>query len=56
MNQSIAICRYLGRELKIAGSNNWESLEIDAIVDTIQDLRQSMYCIILITQNTFNLF
>ncbi|GLG94924.1 Glutathione S-transferase [Gryllus bimaculatus] len=38
-HQSISICRFLGREFGLAGENNWEGLQIDAVVDTIQDLR-----------------
>nr|WEU54066.1 glutathione s-transferase sigma-1 [Protohermes costalis] len=38
-HQSGAICRYLAREFGLAGDNNWEALEIDTIVDTINDLR-----------------
>lgn len=41
--QSQAICRYLGRELKLAGNNNWESMEVDMIVDTLTDLRMSKF-------------
>ncbi|KAK5640320.1 hypothetical protein RI129_011131 [Pyrocoelia pectoralis] len=37
--QSIAICRYLAKKVKLAGANDLEDLEIDAIVDTINDLR-----------------
>ncbi|KAK5640387.1 hypothetical protein RI129_011198 [Pyrocoelia pectoralis] len=36
---SIAICRYLAKKVKLAGANDLEDLEIDAIVDTINDLR-----------------
>ncbi|KAK7863745.1 hypothetical protein R5R35_011148 [Gryllus longicercus] len=38
-HQSVSICRFLGREFGLAGENNWEGLQIDAVVDTIQDLR-----------------
>jgi len=38
-HQSAAICRYLGKQLGLNGSNDWEALEIDAIVDTITDFR-----------------
>ncbi|KAF5279379.1 hypothetical protein FQA39_LY05489 [Lamprigera yunnana] len=40
--QSVAICRYLAREVKLCGLNDWEDMEIDAIVDTINDLRKKM--------------
>jgi len=38
INQSVAICRYLAKQCGLAGKNDWESLEIDSAVDTIQDL------------------
>uniref|UniRef100_V5GZQ6 glutathione transferase n=1 Tax=Anoplophora glabripennis TaxID=217634 RepID=V5GZQ6_ANOGL len=37
--QSAAICRYLAKQVKLVGKNEWEDLEIDATVDTITDLR-----------------
>ncbi|XP_023313068.1 glutathione S-transferase-like isoform X1 [Anoplophora glabripennis] len=37
--QSIAICRYLAKQVKLVGKDDWEDLEIDATVDTITDLR-----------------
>ncbi|XP_030749148.1 glutathione S-transferase-like [Sitophilus oryzae] len=38
-HQSMAICRYLGKQLKLNGKDDWEDLEIDTIVDTINDFR-----------------
>ncbi|KAI4471547.1 glutathione s-transferase [Holotrichia oblita] len=38
-NQSTAIARYAAKQAKLVGSNDWENLEIDAIVDTINDFR-----------------
>ncbi|XP_045462158.1 glutathione S-transferase isoform X2 [Harmonia axyridis] len=38
--QSLAICRYLAKQVKLAGNDDWENLEIDSIVETINDLRQ----------------
>ncbi|XP_072381986.1 glutathione S-transferase-like [Diabrotica undecimpunctata] len=38
-HQSTAISRYLAKQVKLVGSNDWEDLEIDAAVDTINDLR-----------------
>ncbi|KAF5279374.1 hypothetical protein FQA39_LY05484 [Lamprigera yunnana] len=38
-HQSIAICRYLAKKVKLNGSDDWEDLQIDAIVDTINDFR-----------------
>jgi glutathione S-transferase len=39
--QSIAVARYLGKLVKLAGKDDWENLEIDAVVDTINDMRLS---------------
>lgn len=41
IHQSVAITRYLAKQLKLAGDNDLQDLEIDAVVDTINDLRQS---------------
>ncbi|KAJ8949991.1 hypothetical protein NQ318_002401 [Aromia moschata] len=30
-NQSVAICRYLAKQVKLVGKDDWEDLEIDAI-------------------------
>lgn len=43
INQSVAICRYLAKQFGLAGKDDWENLEIDAIVDSINDLRTSEY-------------
>lgn len=40
-HQNLAIARYLAKKGKLIGSDDWEDLEIDAIVDTINDLRTS---------------
>ncbi|GLG96500.1 Putative Per a allergen [Gryllus bimaculatus] len=37
--QSSAICRYLAKQVGLAGANDWEALEIDSVVDTITDVR-----------------
>ncbi|KAF5279384.1 hypothetical protein FQA39_LY05494 [Lamprigera yunnana] len=37
--QSIAISRYLAKKVKLCGVNEWEDMEIDAVVDTINDFR-----------------
>ncbi|XP_067008301.2 glutathione S-transferase [Anabrus simplex] len=42
-DQSSAICRYLARTFNLVGSNEQEALRIDAVVDTITDLRLEMY-------------
>lgn len=41
VHQSIAIERYLAKRFGLAGANDWENLQIDSVVDTINDLRQS---------------
>ncbi|KAK9302920.1 hypothetical protein QLX08_005192 [Tetragonisca angustula] len=40
--QSRAVCRLLARQNNLAGSSNEESYKIDAVVDTIDDLRQAI--------------
>ncbi|GJQ67272.1 hypothetical protein Trydic_g15972 [Trypoxylus dichotomus] len=39
MYQSVSIARYVAKKVKLVGDSNWEALEIDAIVDTVNDLR-----------------
>lgn len=41
IHQSTAICRYLAKQFGLVGKNDWENLEIDAAVYTINDLRAS---------------
>lgn len=41
-HQSVAIARYLAKQMKLTGNNDLEDLEIDAMVDTINDLRQKI--------------
>ncbi|KRT81980.1 Glutathione S-transferase [Oryctes borbonicus] len=41
-NQTIAITRYLAKKIKLAGNNNWEDLELDALVDTTSDLLEKV--------------
>lgn len=43
VHQSISIARYLAKRVGLAGANDWESLQIDSAVDTVNDLRQSKY-------------
>ncbi|KAJ3663486.1 hypothetical protein Zmor_007743 [Zophobas morio] len=38
VGQSLAIARYLAKKVKLAGNDNWEDLEIDAVINTVQDL------------------
>ncbi|KAI4470912.1 glutathione s-transferase [Holotrichia oblita] len=40
VTQSLAIARYIAKKAKLVGKTDWEDLEIDAIVDTINDIRQ----------------
>ncbi|XP_019878999.1 glutathione S-transferase isoform X2 [Aethina tumida] len=42
VNQSIAIARYVAKQVKLVGNNDWEDLEIDSIVDTINDFRMKI--------------
>lgn len=42
-NQSKAICRFLAKKNNLSGSNEQESYEVDATVDTIDDLRVGEY-------------
>nr|AEB91973.1 glutathione S-transferase sigma 1 [Locusta migratoria] len=37
--QSLAICRYLGKLVGLAGANDWEDLQIDMAIETVTDLR-----------------
>ncbi|GJQ79485.1 hypothetical protein Trydic_g16338 [Trypoxylus dichotomus] len=41
-NQTIAIARYLAKKIKLAGTNDREDVELDALVDTINDLLQKV--------------
>ncbi|GFG30349.1 hypothetical protein Cfor_10064 [Coptotermes formosanus] len=41
-HQSAAICRFLAKKFGLNGSNDWEDLEVDAIVDTFTDFRQQV--------------
>lgn len=39
--QSLAITRYVAKRVGLAGSNDWESLQIDIAVDNVNDFRAS---------------
>lgn len=39
--QSVAIARYVAREVGLAGVNSWEDLLIDGVVDTFVEFRGS---------------
>lgn len=41
INQSLAIARYVAKQVKLTGNDDWENLEIDAVVDTISDIGHS---------------
>lgn len=40
--QHVAVSRYLAKQYKLAGDNDWEALQADIVVDTINDLKTSM--------------
>lgn len=42
VHQSTAITRYLGKQAKLAGKDDWEALQIDIVVDTLHDMRQGI--------------
>ncbi|XP_015519130.1 glutathione S-transferase-like [Neodiprion pinetum] len=42
INQSTAIARYLAKQFGIAGKDDWEAMEIDASVATIDDFRNKI--------------
>lgn len=42
-HQSLAICRYVAKQVKLVGSDDLENLEIDAAADTVNDLRASKF-------------
>lgn len=41
IGQSNAIARYIAKKVNLHGNSDWEDLEIDAIVDTIEDFKIS---------------
>jgi len=41
--QSMAICRYIARELGISGRDNMEKAQVDEIIDVLQDAINSNY-------------
>lgn len=49
IHQSMAITRYLAKLVKLVGKDDMEALEIDSVVDTVNDLRASKYCVNLIS-------
>jgi len=47
VSESIAIARYVAHKVGLSGSNDWENLLIDSVVDTIIDLRQKMLAVFM---------
>ena len=43
IHQSISICRYLSKQVGLAGTNDFENFEIDSVVDTCNDFRSSKF-------------
>lgn len=43
VHQSTSIARYVAKKVGLAGANDWESLLIDIVVDTVNDFRNSKY-------------
>lgn len=41
VHQSLAMCRYVAKQIGCAGKDAFEDLQIDAIVDTINEFRLS---------------
>lgn len=41
IGQSVAICRYVAKQVGLAGKDDLQALEIDSTVDTIHDMRAS---------------
>lgn len=46
VHQSLAMCRYIAKQIGLAGKDAFEDLQIDAIVDTINEFRLSKFKII----------
>lgn len=40
-HQSIPICRFVAKKVGLTGADDFEDLEIDSVVETINDLRAS---------------
>lgn len=43
VHQSLAMCRYVAKQVGVAGNDAFEDLQIDAIVDTINEFRLSEF-------------
>lgn len=42
-HQTLAICRYLAKQLNLVGKNDWETFNVDMIVDSIDDFRKGWF-------------
>lgn len=52
VHQSLAMCRYVAKQIGLAGNDALEDLQVDAIVDTINEFRLSE-CVNLLNGNLF---
>jgi prostaglandin-H2 D-isomerase / glutathione transferase len=43
VHQSVAMSRYLAKLVKLNGADDWEDLQIDTVVDTVNDFRLSKF-------------
>lgn len=43
VHQSLAMCRYVAKQIGCAGKDAFEDLQIDALVDTINEFRLSKF-------------
>lgn len=43
VHQSLAMCRYLAKQVGLVGADAWEDLQIDTVVDTVNDFRLSKF-------------
>lgn len=43
LHRSVAICRSLAKEFKLARDSEWDAVQIDVIIDTSGDLRASTH-------------
>ena len=43
VHQSLAMARYLAKQVGLVGNDAWEDLQIDIIVDTVNDFRLSKF-------------
>lgn len=57
VHQSAAIARYVAKRVGLAGSNDWESLQIDIVVDSFNDFRLSELIFVFPScSRSFNIF